>query len=850
MNELEKQRRSSVGQVELWVALLIPLLVGFLLRLRYALTAEPFVDEPTTLLVAQAIARQGLPLLPSGLFYGNDLPFSYLAGGLVALSGPSLTVLRLFSLAASVATIGLVYDAGRRWFSPWTGLWAALLLALSPEAILWGGRARAYALLDLLTFLSVWLFYGGLVAERPVRRRLGLALLVVAVFVHPEAALLLPALAIGAALLQGWRWWLRRGRWVELILAAIGVLSRYGLQVALARGLIGGFATMTGSRLPLELATDWAARVQEMAPFFVDSGRLPWTILALVALAVAVWSAVGSRFCRGSSVPAQQRPNAGTEPVQDPSLRAQRSNLPLHRPALFFSVCLWLVPLQMLAFLGDTYQSPRYLSLLLPILSLLAGAGLDWLVSRLTGLGWLCGLLPGKDGGKQWALGVAAALALLAASLPGALAASNTTEKGFSTALKYVQQHWQPGDRVATVAPAYSQFVLNRNDFFALGREYEEFVYRDQDGRWVDRWLGSPLLSSPADLEAALQGPGRLWFVIDEGRLRTRFDAALVQMVWDRMALVANDDQAMVFVSREVPAPATSHAVGATFGDQLALVGYDLGLADQRPASPGWGEVVVHPGQALPLMLRWQAVAPVTGNYTLFIHLIGPDGERAAQQDGPPLGGLQPTTHWLTGEMLPDTWTLDLPADLKPGRYRIDVGLYEPNADSRLPVSDPAGHAQGEALVLDYVRVLSQDEALPAPLHKVEADFAGDGDRIRLVGYTLANDRAAPGGTLAVTLYWQAVAPVAADYTVLLHLLDDDDQIQGQGDGLPVGGYYPTSFWDPGELIVDEHLVTVDAEAEAGDYRLATGLYLLPSGQRLSAPEGDRVLLGEVQVGR
>ena len=136
----------------------MPIVLGFALRLLYVLQAEPFVDEPTTMLAAQAIVRSGVPVLPSGFFYGNDLIYAFLMGGLVALVGPSLTTLRLFSLALSVVTIGLVCQAGKRLISPWTGLWGGMLLALSTPSIVWGGRARAYALLQFLAFLGLWLF--------------------------------------------------------------------------------------------------------------------------------------------------------------------------------------------------------------------------------------------------------------------------------------------------------------------------------------------------------------------------------------------------------------------------------------------------------------------------------------------------------------------------------------------------------------------------------------------------------------------------------------------------------------------------------------------------------------------
>ena len=636
-------RRSAI------LVALLPLGVGLALRLTYALHAEPFVDEPTTMLVAQAVARTGVPALPSGLFYGNDLPFSYLAGALVALLGPHLLAVRLLSVAASMATIALAYGAGRRLYSPQAGLWAALLLAMAPQEIVWGSRARAYALLELLVMASAWLFYTGVSGDRAGLRRLGLLLLVAAIFVHPEAALLLPALVVAAGLIKGCRWWAKPVHLAELGLAVAGGGARYVLQVALARGWIGGYATVTGSRPPLDLPFDLPARLADVAPFFLDPERLPWTLFALLALAVAIWSTI-------------------------------RRNGASSRSTLFFSACLWLPPAAMILLLGSTYQSPRYLAMLLPIFALMAAAGLDQLVAglRLTG--------------KRWA-GVAATagltLIILAAYAPGAANAATSPEKGFRQALELVKGQWQPGDRVATVAPAFSQLVLGRCDLFTLGKEYEEFVYQVADGRLVDRWTGSPLVRTAADLAAAIDGGGRVWLVTDESRFRQRFDPDFAQMAWQRMELTAKVEGVMVFVSYEARPPAVSQAVDAIFGGQVALLRYDLGLAESAS----------RPGQSLPFTLYWQATGPVDGQYTVFVHLLDAGGERYAQGDGPPVRGLQPMSHWQPGEILPDRRTIDLPPDLPPGRYSLAIGLYRANG-SRLPISTAAGQPLGDTFTI------------------------------------------------------------------------------------------------------------------------------------------------------
>ena len=415
-----------------------------------------------------------------------------------------------------------------------------------------------------------------------------------------------------------------------------------------------------------------------------------------------------------------------------------------------------------------------------------------------------------------------------------------------------MDQHWQSGDRVATVAPAYSQVVLGRSDFFTLGLDYEEFVFRAEDGGWADRWLGSPLIRSTEELEAALDGAERLWFVTDEGRLRKRFDPSFAQAVWQRMELVNKPDQVMVFLSREAAEPAVSRipaAPLAIFDQQVALAGYDAGQSVEVPPDAGWGQVVTQAGQVLPLTLYWEATGPVAGDYSVFLHLLSRDGQLVAQDDGPALSGLQPMPHWLEGELLPDRRSLRLPGDLQPGQYRLDVGLYGLEDGDRLTIVDDSGNSLGEVLTLDYVRVPSPDAAPPSPERLVGVEMGGSGSRVRLLGYELAEGHAAPGDELQLTLYWQALDPLESDYTVFVHLLDEAGQIRGQGDGPPVGGFQPTAFWDPGEVIIDGHSVTIDTDAVPGTYRLAVGLYLPSSGQRLEGSDGDHVLLGEVQVG-
>ena len=202
------------------LAMVLILSAAFWLRWTYVRNVSLYVDEYITLRAAQQILDRGLPLLPTGNFYSHGLILSYIEAALMALTGFDPLVARLPVLLLSLLTVVLTWWLGQRWFSPPVGLLAAALLTLSPEAIIWGGRARMYGPLQFFVLLTLFLYWRCLEAEGHWRRALLFALsFLCALFLHAEATLLLPVLvliAFGAAwpgLRQGGllavlrRWW-------------------------------------------------------------------------------------------------------------------------------------------------------------------------------------------------------------------------------------------------------------------------------------------------------------------------------------------------------------------------------------------------------------------------------------------------------------------------------------------------------------------------------------------------------------------------------------------------------------------------------------------------------------------
>jgi hypothetical protein len=147
----------------------------------------------------------------------------------------------------------------------------------------------------------------------------------------------------------------------------------------------------------------------------------------------------------------------------------------------------------------------------------------------------------------------------------------------------------------------------------------------------------------------------------------------------------------------------------ANFRQRVGLVAATARVGGQR-RSAVWAEPLpARPGDTVHLRLRWQSLAPAEESYTVFVHLIDAASRPLLALDYTPLGGSAPThlwiPKWLPGQRLTDPYRLVLPADLPPGEYYIEVGLYEMVGQRRLHMADAAGNLIGDRLILGPVQV-------------------------------------------------------------------------------------------------------------------------------------------------
>jgi len=93
---------------------------------------------------------------------------------------------------------------------------------------------------------------------------------------------------------------------------------------------------------------------------------------------------------------------------------------------------------------------------------------------------------------------------------------------------------------------------------------------------------------------------------------------------------------------------------------------------------------------------------------------------------------------------------------------------------------------------------------------------------LRLLGY----DWQPNADGVTVRLHWQVQEAIADDYTTTVQLFTANGKKVAQKDAPPGGIYYPTSYWKPGETLVDQHTLTFAQDQQL--VQLLIGMYTGP----------------------
>jgi hypothetical protein len=239
------------------------------------------------------------------------------------------------------------------------------------------------------------------------------------------------------------------------------------------------------------------------------------------------------------------------------------------------------------------------------------------------------------------------------------------------------------------------------------------------------------------------------------------------------------------------------------------------------------------PGDTIDVTVYWRTLAHTDQNYAVFVHLLSDVGTMIAQRDSHPGLGRYPTTAWEPGIVFADTYRVPIPETAyAPDTGYVQVGLYLPGGP-RLSTDDGR-----DAVRLVAIKIQPHPGELPNPMN---VNF---GDLVALVGYTIDQRTARPGETIRLRLYWQALAPIEADYRIFAHVLGIENQLWANSDSQPAGGAAPTSRWQSGETVEDVRELRLGLTTPSDFYDIEVGVYL-PGEGRLPVIAEDRVQLGK-----
>ncbi len=144
------------------------------------------------------------------------------------------------------------------------------------------------------------------------------------------------------------------------------------------------------------------------------------------------------------------------------------------------------------------------------------------------------------------------------------------------------------------------------------------------------------------------------------------------------------------------------------------------------------------------------------------------------------------------------------------------------------------------------VRVAPSEIGLADALDKPAINLPVNFGPLTLLGYTVDRANPKPGETVHLETVWRVNSVPDKLLSLMAHVLGPDGRVVAAGDGLGV----LIESWQPGDVFIQRHTLTLPADAPPGAYGLETGVYWLDDGKRWAAQDsratGDRVLLTEL----
>lgn len=157
-------------------------------------------------------------------------------------------------------------------------------------------------------------------------------------------------------------------------------------------------------------------------------------------------------------------------------------------------------------------------------------------------------------------------------------------------------------------------------------------------------------------------------------------------------AVFPNPEGAVLLLARDntaLPTLTIAHPASAVFDNAIEFLGYDM---------VPYGKTAE--GSVFTMTYYWRAIAPVSKDYQIFVHMLMPQGNRlvAGGDHNPASMSTGPTAGWKPGRVVQTSARMFVPNTLPPGEYPLRVGLHIPDVSLAAITSAPPGSASPDAM--------------------------------------------------------------------------------------------------------------------------------------------------------
>lgn len=198
-------------------------------------------------------------------------------------------------------------------------------------------------------------------------------------------------------------------------------------------------------------------------------------------------------------------------------------------------------------------------------------------------------------------------------------------------------------------------------------------------------------------------------------------------------------------------------------------------------------------------------------DWSIFVHVVSPEGIILAQRDVYPAQGLLATSDVVKNYSWRNLFAVYIPeTTFAPTTVDVRLGWYNLNTGERMRLADGS-----DTVTIGEIMITSSEFSY---------NF---GNEIELIGYDISDLSAEAGETIELTLHWRRLRAIETDYVVFANIIDPASLTKfADSNAMPAEWTRPTSTWAEGEIIEDTHILTIAQDAVAGDYELEIGLYL------------------------